>query len=425
MKKAWILIGLVALLGGGYYFLGGHDASSAPPGGQAAGARAGQGGGPGSAFSRPSMTVETAKAARAAIAEELTVVGNLIGLVTVDVAPKVAGRLQSVDVRLGDRVARGQLLARIENNEITQQVRQAEASFEVARATIRQREADLDLARTSVERSRNLFGRQLLPQQTLDDAEARFQAATAQLDLARAQFEQSNARLEELRINLANTRIVSPVDGFVGARNLDPGASASPNQPVVSVVDISIVRLVANLVEKDLRRVAGGTPARVDVDAFPGESFRGRVARVAPVLDPQTRTAQMEVEIPNPSYRLKPGMYARVALEVGRRDGALVVPRAALVDLGGRRGVFVPEKDRALFHVVQVGLEDETRAEIVQGLEEDATVVTTGAAALRDGDPIAIAGQGGRDGRPGSEAPGGPTRAGGAATRPSAAPAPR
>jgi HlyD family secretion protein len=408
MKKAWILVGLAALLGGAYYVFGGGDAAPATSG---AGARGGPGGG---AFTRPSMTVEVATASRADIAEELTVVGNLIGLATVDVAPKVAGRLQSVDVRLGDQVARGQLLARIESNEIAQQVRQAEASFEVARATIRQREADLELARTNVERSRNLFGRQLLPQQTLDDAEARFQAATAQLDLARAQYEQSNARLEELRINLGNTRIVSPVDGFVGTRNLDPGAYASPSQPVVSVVDIRTVRIVANLVEKDLRRVQAGTPARVDVDAFPGEAFAGRVARVAPVLDPQTRTAQMEVEIPNPSYRLKPGMYARVALRVGKRDGALVIPRAALVDLGGRRGVFVPEKDRAIFRVVQVGLEDEARAEIVQGLEEGTTVVTTGAAALRDGDPVAIAGQGGRDGGPGGAQ--GPPGAGGRAT---------
>jgi HlyD family secretion protein len=434
MKKAWIVLGLAALLGGGYYLLGGSRASSATPGGPGGApgaARGGSGGGPGGmpgggggAFVRQSMTVEVATVTRAGIAEELTVVGNLIGLATVDVAPKVAGRLQSVDVRLGDRVARGQLLARIENNEIAQQVRQAEASYEVARATIRQREADLELARTSVERSRNLFGRQLLPQQTLDDAEARFQAATAQLDLARAQFEQSNARLEELRINLGNTRIASPVDGFVGARNLDQGAYASPNQPVVSVVDIHIVRLVVNLVEKDLRRVAAGTPARVDVDAFPGETFQGRVARVAPVLDPQTRTAQIEVEIANPTYRLKPGMYARVALEVGQRTDALVVPRAALVDLGGRRGVFQPQKDRAIFHVVEVGLEDEVRAEILKGLDEGATVVTTGAAALRDGDPIAIAGQGGRDGSPGaaragaSGSGGGPAGPGARATPP-------
>jgi len=310
-------------------------------------------------------------------------------------------------VRLGDSVRKGQVLAVLDDREIREQVRQAEASFEVARATIRQREADLKFAETNLERSRNLFARQLLPQQNLDDADARQQAAAAQLDLSRAQFEQARARLDELRLTLENTRVVSPVDGFVARRELDPGAFASSNAPVVSVVDIELVRLVANLVEKDLRRVQPGTPARVDVDAFPGETFEGRVARVAPVLDPATRTAQMEVEIPNLSHRLKPGMYARVALLVSKHENALVVPRNALVDLEGRSGVFLVEGGTARFQVVKPGLLDLQRAEILSGLTEGQRVATTGAHALRDGDPIVLAGQKpGPGGPPGGAPPG-------------------
>ncbi len=113
--------------------------------------------------------------------------------------PKTAGRLESITVKLGDRVTRGQRIAKIEDQELLEQVKQAEAAFQVASATIRQREADLELAKTNVERSRNLFQRQLLPQQTLDDSEAKYQSAQAALDLARAQNTQSQARLDELR----------------------------------------------------------------------------------------------------------------------------------------------------------------------------------------------------------------------------------
>jgi RND family efflux transporter MFP subunit len=359
----------------------------------------GPGGGAG-AMSRPPMTVDVAAASRATITEQLMVVGNLIGLATVDVVPKVAGRLQTITVRLGDSVRKGQLLAQLDDREIREQVLQAEASYEVGRATIRQREADLKFAETNLERTRNLFARQLLPQQNLDDADARQQAAAAQVDLSRAQFDQARARLDELRLNLENTRVVSPVDGFVARRQLDPGAFASSSAPVVSVVDISVVRLVANLVEKDLRRVQTGTPTRVDVDAFPGEIFDGRVARVAPVLDPATRTAQMEVEIPNPQHRLKPGMYARVALLVSRHDNALVVPRNAVVDVEGQRGVFLPDGATARFQTVSVGIQDQQQAEVLSGLTEGQKVVTTGANALRDGDPIVQAGQ-----KPGPGAP--------------------
>ena len=204
------------------------------------------------------MTVELAKASRTSLSDEITVVGNLIGDATVSVVPRAAGRLQDLSVRLGDRVSRGMRIAKIEDFEIVEQVKQAEAAQEVSLATIRQREADLQLAETSAERSRSLFERQLLPKQTLDDNEARYQAALAQLDLARAQNMQSKARLDELRINLANTVITSPVNGFVSKRAVDPGAYVSQQTPVADVVDITRVRLVANVVEKDLKELETG-----------------------------------------------------------------------------------------------------------------------------------------------------------------------
>jgi membrane fusion protein, multidrug efflux system len=342
------------------------------------------------------MTVEIGSVRRATIAQELTVVGNLIGETTVSVAPRAAGRLQEVYVRLGDRVGKGQRIAKIEDFELVEQLKQQEAAQEVAQATIRQRDADLALAKTNVDRSRSLFERQLLPKQTLDDNEARYQSAQAQLDLARAQAQQSKARLDELKINLANTIITSPVNGFVAKRNVDPGASVGQNAPVVDVVDISRVRLIVNVVEKDLKQLQAGDETRVEVDAFPGEMFMGRIARVSPVLDPATRTAPIEIEIPNPTYRLKPGMYARVGITLDTTKDALVVPATALVDLGGRRGVFQPANDIAVFRAVQVGTEQRDIVEVLGGLTEGAEVVTTGAGQLRDGDRIQIVGARGR-----------------------------
>ena len=391
MRK-WVIIASVVLVGlaGVMVFRGNGNAADSQAG---SAGRPAQGGRSGGANMRPPMTVDVAQTRRETVAERIMVVGNLIGAATVEVVPKVSGRLQNVVVKLGDRVRKGQALAQVEDREIREQVRQAEASFEVARATVRQREADLKFAQTALERSQSLFSRNLLPRQTLDDAEARSQAAEAQLDLARAQFNQSQARLEELRITLGNTVVVSPVDGFVAKRNLDPGAFASQNAPVVSVVDLSTVRMVANLIEKDAKRVHAGTEAAVEVDAYPGESFKGRVARVAPVFDPATRTAEMEIEVPNPTGRLKPGMYARVNLTVGLRENALVVPRNALVDIEGKRGVFIPQQNRASFRAVQTGLQDENRVEITQGLQEGSHVITTGALALRDGDLIQLPGE--------------------------------
>ena len=370
---------------------------------------------------RPPMPVEFAPVKRTNVAERVTIVGNLIGAATVEAVPKVNGRLEVVNVRLGDSVRRGQQIAKVEDREIREQVRQQEAAYKVAEATIRQREADLKLAKTNLDRNLSLLERQLLPRQTYDDTEARYQAALAQLDLARAQFEQSKARLDELRINLANTVIASPVDGFIGKRYLDPGAAVSPNAPVASVVAIQTVRMVANVVEKDVKRLNVGMPAQVEVDAFPGEKFRGKIGRIAPVFDPQTRTAEMEIEVPNPGFRLKPGMYARVDLVVDSRQNALTVPSNAVVDVEGKTGVFLAggapqpatnppaqgsaaQPMTAKFQAVRTGIRDGEQVEITSGLDDGVRVITTGATALKDGDRIVAANTGRSGGRgPGQE----------------------
>jgi multidrug efflux pump subunit AcrA (membrane-fusion protein) len=201
------------------------------------------------------------------------------------------------------------------------------------------------------------------------------------------------------------------------------------------------VRMVANLVEKDSKRVPPGTPAAVEVDAYPGEKFQGRVSRVAPVFDPATRTAEMEIEIPNASYRLKPGMYSRVQLTLDSRPNALTVPRNALVELDGKPGVFIatagggrtggqgggpaPEASQpqgeattgqkpaqppaqapqgapaltAKFLPVQTGIRDGEHIEITAGLQDGTRVITTGAGALKDGDRIVAATPGDGSGR--------------------------
>ena len=340
MKRAFVVVVIVAAVGAGAYYLRRSTAEAASPtaaatpnaprrgGGGGGGGFGGGGGGFGGGFGGPRlpMSVELGAVKRADMAEHMTVVGNLIAEATVEAVPKVAGRVDSISVRLGDRVRRGQTLAKIEDRELLEQVRQAQASFEVSAATIRQREADLRFAQTNLDRSKNLFERQLIPKQTFDDAEARYQAAAAQLDLAKAQHSQSQARLDELKINLANTVIPSPVNGFIGKRTLDPGAWVTPNSALLSVVDISQVRLVANFIEKDLRRMSAGQRADVEVDAFPNETFRANRAHL-PVLDPATRTAQIEVEIENAQFRLKPGMYARVNFTVEQRATRSSFPR--------------------------------------------------------------------------------------------------
>lgn len=432
MRKYGIIAAIVVIAGGAaaYYFTGDRvESASAQDPGAAGGGRGGRqarpdtgggggfggggfggggrgfGGGP-----RPPLTIEMASVTRADMIDTVTVVGNLIGAATVDAVPRAAGRLEDVYVKMGDHVRMGQRIAKIEDREIQEQVKQAEASYGVAQASIRQRQADLKLALNNLERSRSLLERDLLPRQTFDDTDSRYQAAQAQLDLAVAQMEQSRARLDELKINLSNTVIAAPVEGFIGKRTLDPGASVNANTSFISVVDIRTVRLVINVVERDLRRISPGTTVSIEVDAYPGETFTGRVARVAPILDPATRTAQVEIEVPNQTFRLKPGMYARATFTVEKHEKTLTVPTLAIVDVSGKIGVFIADGETAKFHGVTTGIEHQDVTEVLVGLQEGQKIISTGAAALREGDRVVLAGArggaraGGRGGRRGGGA---------------------
>ena len=437
MRKFVVIAIVVAVVGGAAAYFGAFssngDAAAAgaqagPGGGGQGGGQAGRGGrggaqggggnfggggfpgGPGGGGGGPRvpMTVELGSLKRGKVSAYLTVVGNLIGEQTVDIAPRTGGRLLDVHVKLGDKVRRGQTLAKVEDREIVEQVRQAEASQKVSEATIRQREAELNVAKVNFDRSKNLFERQLLAKQALDDAESRYLASMAQVDLAKAQASQNDARLQELRINLQNTSVSSPVDGFVGKRTVDPGAMVNTNTAILSVVDISKLRLVANVVEKDLRMVSAGDAAEVEVDAYPGEKFRGKIARVAPVLDPATRTAAMEVEIPNTEGKLKPGMYARINLTVEEHENALVIPKTAVIDYSNQRGVWVPnDGDRAMFIPLKLGIENSDSVEVLDGLREGAKFVNNGAAAVRNNDQLIYAGQAGGNGGGGQAGRGG------------------
>ena len=332
------------------------------------------------------MTVELAPVTRKDMIDTITVVGNLIGAATVDAVPEARAGSTRCTSGSAIRVRRGQAIAKIEDREIVEQIKQAEASYNVSQATIRQRQADLKLAQNNLERSKSLYERELLPRQTFDDTDARYQAAQAQLDLAMAQIEQTQVAARRAEDQPANTVITSPVDGFIGKRTLDPGACVGVEH---------VVHFGRRHPHRPPRRQRRREGSAADSPGHVGRSRSRRVSRARNSTAasrasrrfsiPATRTAQMEIEIPNSSFRLKPGMYARARFTVEKHDNTLVVPTNAVVDLQGKIGVLLPadEGDTPVFTPVTIGIEQQDFTEVTSGVNEGQRIITTGAAALR------------------------------------------
>lgn len=382
---------------------------------------AGQGGrgGPGGGGGPRAQNVQTGVVASGRVSEKITLTGSLKAKEQVDVSPKIPGRILKLNVDVGQPVSRGALLAVIEDDEIQQQLERSKAAIAVVDASIAQREAELNNAKADLERRRKLVTDGLLPATELDALETRQRVAQSQLELARAQRRQSEAEQRELSIRQSQTRIYAPISGVVARRHLDLGALATSNTPIVTLVSLSPMVIEAKTSERDIARIKRGATVTVTVDSVPGQTFSGRVMRILPQLDPQTRNGLVEIEIANRGGVLKGEMFARAELDLGSQRETTLLPRDALVYRGEQPGVYTIEAEKAKFLPVETGLTQEDKVEVVSGLKVGDVVITRGSNLLKDGDRVRVMGgqPGGRAGGPG-EGRGGQSSNQNAATQP-------
>lgn len=302
-------------------------------------------GGPPWGGGRPPAVVSTAAVEQGAFTVDAEFVGALEARTSADLYARTSGPVVEVRADSGDRVREGQLLARIQPDEAEKRVEQSRAALRIAEATLSQRRANLQIARSTARRTESLFEQDLVSQQDYDAVQAERVGAEAQLELARAQIEQAQADLSSAELELSKTRVVAPFDGWIGRRYLDQGDFAATNRPVFSVVDLSMIETTISITERDAALIHVGQRARLTTGAFPGEVFEGRVARIASVFDPQTNTAEAEVEVANPDARLKPGMFGNVSVTYRTEPTALLVPASAVVEGEAASHLYVAERD--------------------------------------------------------------------------------
>ena len=336
---------------------------------------------------------------RGPITSTVTATGTVNPVETVQVGTYVSGPIQTLGADFNTPVRKGQLLATIDPRPFRLKVAAADAEVANARATVTKARTDRGLKERTLGRQRELRGQGIVSQSELDTAESEAEQAAAQIVLAEAAVRTAEARLAEARVNLDYTRIVSPVDGVVVARNVSVGqtVAATFQTPTLFLVatDLTRMQVSASVSEADIGGVAAGQAATFTVDAYPETSFAGRVAQVrnAPVTVQNVVTYDVLIVVENPGGRLKPGMTANVTITTATRDAVVRVPTAALrfrppadataaganaaAPPGGRHTVWVLGAGDVLRPVeVGTGIADERFTEITGGLTEGDRVAT-------------------------------------------------
>jgi HlyD family secretion protein len=334
--------------------------------------------------SPPVIDVSAATATVGLIAASLEISGTLAPRTRVGVKPKAPGTLERVLVDIGAPVQAGQVVATLDRREIDAQVDAAVAAVGVAKAGLETAEASLANAVLELDRARNLFEKGAVPRQRLDAAETAHRAGAAQRELAKANLAQAEASLRRAREVQRDATLTSPVTGFVVARNYDAGAIPG-DEPVVVVADLRQLKLEAGVSELEAGRLKVGMPARVSVQARPGEHFMGELAAIAPEVDERNRHFRIEVRVANPDRSLLSGMYATARLALATVAQAITVPREAVTTRDGKRVVLKIEAESLRPVEVTEGLNDGRRVQISQGLNAGDQVMADARRQLPDG----------------------------------------
>jgi RND family efflux transporter MFP subunit len=359
------------------------------------------------------IAVATAIAVERPITRFVAVTGTLTAEEQAEVAAEVSGRVVATPVERGSRVIEGSELVRITDVEVRAQAQEAEANtgqiearlglkdggrFEIDRVPeVASAKAAYDLAQADFERAKMLLDRKLLPQAEFDRSRTQLESARRQYDIARNSAEQqyqsllaARARMTLAQKAVTDTVVRAPFDGLVEERLVSVGDYVTRGTKVASVIRINPLRVELTVPGQYLSEVAAGRAVTLEVDAFRGRTFSGRIRYVSPVLRTDTRALIVEAVVPNDSGQLKPGLFATAQIEQVSETPAVLVPAAALVNVTGASRVYVIKGDHtAEERLVTSGQMVGELIEITSGLEAGETVATSNVTQLTDGARVA------------------------------------
>lgn len=350
--------------------------------------------------------------------------GSIIPKSQYVLSPKISGKLTRLHVNIGDRVSRKQLVAQLDDEEYQQQVIQANADLQVAKANLDETRSSMEVGERELERIKQLHARGISADSELDAAKGTFASQEARYKVAQAQVANREAAYNAAQLRLSYTRIRATWEGggdwrVVGERFVDEGALLSVNAPVISILEIDPLIAVIHVSDKDYFKVKVGQSARISTDAVAGEMVEGRIARIAPLLQETSREARIEIEFANPRQIFKPGMFVNTSIEFAVHTDATVVPSSAIVRRNDTEGIFLADMDnkKALFVPIKVGIVSGDMSEILEPDPLEGQLVVLGQHLLVPDSPILVSEEGENGGSPGDAAPkkkpGGQPEAGG------------
>ncbi len=308
------------------------------------------------------IVVEASRVTLAKLPQALAAVGSLRSDETVILRPEVAGRVSQILFREGERVARGQVLVKLDDS--------------VQQADLDRARANLTLSRTKHERSIDLRNKGFISSQALEEAENNWKVAQADSELMAARSGKATIR--------------APFSGTIGLRSVSVGDYVKEGQDLVNLESLDPLKVDFRVPELALSQLRDGQLLQITLDALPDKAYDGKVVAINPLIDANGRAISIRAQVANKDGRLRPGMFARVRLFTSVARETIVVPEEALFPLGEDKYVYKVVEGKATRQKIDIGQRREGKVEVLAGLDPDDVIVTAGVVKLREGAPVTV-----------------------------------
>ena len=320
---------------------------------------------------------------RRLISNYLSLTGDIIADKQANIYSRVSGNIEKIYVDIGQYVNRGEVLAVIDSSIYTQNALQAQGLYAQA-------EANYQNAKMNYERNSKLYEQKLISQQDYDYSQTSFEVAKAQRDAQFANF--TNAQTQ-----LSYCRVTAPFSGYITARMFDEGgyissSTAAQNATLFVLMDITKVKITANLPEKNMDILNKVKEADIRLDALKGRHFKGTINRIGEAVDLSTRTIPIQIMIDNKDRALKPGMFATISFTLEQKENSLTLPLNVVLndDVGRFVYKYMPDSTVSKTYV-EIGIQEDNTLEITEGLTADDKVVIVGQTLVKDNMKVRVA----------------------------------
>lgn len=344
MKRLAVIIVIFALLAGGIFMLhkknAQHDAGGKQKGPQ---------------------TVVTATPQLRDLKIVINAVGSLVAGEDTGIHAEIAGQIKNILFQEGQPVKKGDVLIEMDKSLIETDLMRAKAA--------------LDAAKANFTRDEKLKSSGFVADQ--------------QYEASRAALQSAEAAVANAEILITKSSLRAPFDGIAGMRSVSPGDYAALGEALTSLVSINPLKLEFTVPEKDYAAVQQGQEISFTVDAFPTETFKGKIYAVDPRINAENRNFAVKAEIPNDAGKLRPGMYARIRLDTATKSGAMMIPEEAIVPEGTDSYVYVAMNGKAQRKKISIGERQSGEVQVTEGLTTEDRVITAGTMKLKDGGDIA------------------------------------